>query len=382
MEEHPTRFRELAERWFLTEPALFAIYCTHELTCNNSMPCPLRAGRGRLEYNPALLPAADEQEAFQELVGIEMLRLLLKHPYERLPERTPRQLMKVASDMVLTSHYVFHHHEPNRAGQFGLPEDRHFEWYLAQLLSNENGDPDSNSDTYTAAAMQHEQDEAQVELWEEDEARQLELNTLISNIKDWGSLPGGMVETVIANTRARIDYRRVLSAFRASVLCTERRLTRLLPNRRTGFTYMGSRRAFATRLLLAVDVSGSVSSRMLAHFYSVITRFFTYGIRSVDVIPFDSELKGSPRTLKAAARQTRFNIQGRGGTDFQPVFDYISEQRGYDGLIILTDGEAPPPVRKPGTRTRVAWVCESEEAYNTHHTWMERLGKACYLHLK
>ena len=37
------------------EPALFQVLCTHELSINAMMECPLRSGRKRLEYNPDLV---------------------------------------------------------------------------------------------------------------------------------------------------------------------------------------------------------------------------------------------------------------------------------------------------------------------------------------
>ncbi len=471
-----SRFKELAEQWFLTEPAYFALFCTHELRANPNMACPIRTGQGRIEYNPELLAGITHKAAFEELVGIEMLRLFLKHPYERTPDKTPRGAMKAASDAVLTSHYRFSYHLLTQSKDLGLPGGKHYEWYLANIPQPQQGTPGQNmsgnddegepSDTERqedadgegehedtdkgqptdgdtqggeddadrqgkqegaagkdgsgengegkgmgepdaadstaspstnhmgggtpsstvpqppAPPTQAEQNAAVAELWEEDEARQLEINELVEAIKDWGSIPGNMAETIIANTRARIDYRKVLSSFRASVLSSERHLTRMKPNRRTGFDYMGSKRDFCTSLLLAVDVSASISSRTLKHFYSVISKFFKYGIQSIDVIQFDCSLQGEPQTFKEAKKMKKIGILGRGGTDFNPVFKYVEENRQYDGLIILTDGYAQPPPRKPRGGTRVAWVCESEESYREHHEWMRKLGKVCYMNLK
>ena len=78
------RFKQLAEHWFLTEPAFFAIYCSHELTMNPCINCYMRVGKGRLEYNPGWLRELSDA-AFEEVVRIEMLRAFLKHPYERQP---------------------------------------------------------------------------------------------------------------------------------------------------------------------------------------------------------------------------------------------------------------------------------------------------------
>jgi len=72
-----------------------------------------------------------------------------------------------------------------------------------------------------------------------------------------------MVEPV-ANIRVGvgiIDYW-VLRLFRRSVLSERRRLTHMKPSRRYDFLYFGSRYEFATRLLVAVDISGSMRATM------------------------------------------------------------------------------------------------------------------------
>lgn len=67
--------------------------------------------------------------------------------------------------------------------------------------------------------------------------------------------------------KARIDYRKVLKSFRASIICDKRKLTRLRPSRRFDFECMGSNYDFCTKLLLAVDTSGSISNRELENFF-------------------------------------------------------------------------------------------------------------------
>ncbi len=412
MQQVRERFRKLAERWFLSEPAFLSIYSSHALTPNACMDCPLRCGQGRLEYNPELIAQVKSEGVFEELLRAEMLRLLLKHPYSRTPEHTPREDFTCASDFVLSSAYSFRFAELHEAAEFHLPGNKHYEWYLTHLPKSlpekgeqQEGDCDGSQQAEQEcnegkgvgkeqereeaaatpapqAAQRRRRDAAIAALWEEDEARQQEINQLIEQVRNWGTIPGNLVQEILASTRAEIDYRKVLSAFRASILSQGRRLTRMQPNRRTGFAYMGSRHAFTTSLLLAVDVSLSVSDEMLAHFYSVINKFFKYGVSCIDVIQFDTEIKGEAGRFNRARKQKKVDIRGRGGTNYQPVFDYVEEHRQYDGLIILTDGYAPPPARKPRGKVRVAWVCESKESYNEHHAWMGRFGKVCFMNLR
>ena len=38
------RITRILERWFISEPALFQVLCTHSIEENASMPCPVRSG--------------------------------------------------------------------------------------------------------------------------------------------------------------------------------------------------------------------------------------------------------------------------------------------------------------------------------------------------
>jgi predicted metal-dependent peptidase len=140
---------------------------------------------------------------------------------------------------------------------------------------------------------------------------------------------------------------------------------------------MGSRYDFTTRLLFAVDVSGSMSSNDLALGFSVINRFFKYGIEAVDVLQFDTEIKGDSVSLKRARRT--FKVTGRGGTSFTPVMKFLDKQPGYDGAIIFTDGYAPVPPRPKNRRTRVLWLFNREETYRRQYKALRAIGRAAYL---
>jgi len=141
--------------------------------------------------------------------------------------------------------------------------------------------------------------------------------------------------------------------------------------------YLGSRYEFTTRLLFAVDVSGSMSSQDLARGFSVINRFFKYGVEIIDVIQFDTEIQGAPLTLKRA-RHT-IEVTGRGGTSFARVIDFLDKHRDYDGAIIFTDGIAPVPPRPKNRHTRLLWLFDREETYKRQYAALRPLGRAAYL---
>jgi len=456
------RIQKISERWFLVEPALFSIYCTHQLLPNTLMDCPIRCGQGMVEFNPNIMRSFNDAE-LEDSLRSEMIRLFLKHPYERQPENSLPEALSFGSDMVLGQHYKFKTLHFISSDNFQLPAGECFEWYvdkLNEILRQSSSTPEKSEDDSDDKTDNDNQDESEDEnsdagngnegdgndgegnsnngandnsdgdsseskqngkgaddgntkasigdnsrnefsnglgdskdkngftqqdlksardhsaLWEEDELKQQEINEIITSTTNWGSIPGSMVEQIKASLIVKLDYRKVLSSFHTSILSSHRHLTRMRPNRRSGFDQMGSIYELASKLLIAVDVSGSVTSKTLQAFYSVIARFFKYGIETIDTIQFDTTIK-ELETFKKAAKEIK--ITGRGGTDFQPVFDYIREHRQYDGLIILTDGYAPAPRVDFPIRTKVLWICQGEEEYNRHKNWMKNTGKVCWI---
>ena len=213
----------------------------------------------------------------------------------------------------------------------------------------------------------------QAGLWEEDQWMQEGIRQAVELITSWGSLPGDLVEKIQAALKPKLDYRKVLSGFRSSILCSKRRLTRMRPNRRSGFQYMGSIRQLRTNYLVAVDVSGSISDDDLKFFFSTINRFFKYGVEKIDALTFDTS-PGEPVTLTRAMAE--FKVKGRGGTYFQPVVDYMAEHSEYDGLIIFTDGYAPKPEVPARLKGRLLWILRSEKEYSK---WMTESGRVCFI---
>ena len=216
----------------------------------------------------------------------------------------------------------------------------------------------------------------QAELWEEDQWMEESIRQAVEQTTSWGSLPGDLVEQIQAALKPKLDYRKVLSGFRSSVLCSKRRLTRMRPNRRSGFQYMGSIRQLKTNYLVGVDVSGSISEEDLQYFFSTINRFFKYGVEKIDAITFDTTL-GEPVTLSKARR--KIQVKGRGGTDFQPVINYMADHPEYDGLIIFTDGYAAMPVIPARIRGRLLWILRSKKEFEAHRQWMGRSGRVCFI---
>ena len=416
----------------------------------------MRTGKMRIEYNPDIL-ADWTNEAIEERLKFEVIRILLGHPYQRQPYKAKKSTLGIASDVTLSATY---HKIKSIKVPEGLRYDRGlcFEEYYALVeaflkqqrpdkpgddipLPLEGGD-DSDEDEIDSLSVSTdsdsesedegreprkglsspideddeetvpmedeknsggswedggEQDEDEerdplqqiideadesAELWEEDQLASEQVKETVRRAqrsKQWGSMAGGLKDEIEATTIVRIDYRTILSGFRASVLCSKRRLTRMIPSRRYGFQYMGSKRDFATRLLVAIDVSGSVDDKQVAQALSIINRFFKYGVENVDVILFDVALHGEVMSMKKA--QKSIKIEGRGGTSFQEPIDYFLDNH-YDGLIMITDGYAPKPELPKAFYGNILWMLYNDEYFRDNggllpsaHQWIAELPK-------
>lgn len=444
------KIHKIVEDWFLMEPALFIIWCTHKLIKNEKLAVPMRSGRQMIEFNPEMMKDWNESEIAERL-RFEVLRILLGHPYMRQPFKARKGILGLASDITLKSLYkdtstlpvpsdliyekgkcfeeyyvlVRKYVEQKETetysppyeidggllddGGGGLDEDadgkksssapdksddgfscdgeiEETEEDSNDKYATENGDdpelhdsgddeeiagggressePDMGGDTSEIENMMRPYTEA-AELWEEDQLMQESIRGKIEQVKrmnQWGSLPGKVVDEILASTIVRIDYRQILSMFRASVLSSSRKLTRMLPSRRYGFEYMGSKRDFTTDLLVAIDVSGSVTNEGISQALSIINRFFKYGVENIDVIQFDYGLQGEKMTMKKALKD-KFKVQGRGGTDFQAPIDLFLKD-GYDGLIMITDGFAAVPEVPKVFRGNILWLIYENEWFD------------------
>jgi predicted metal-dependent peptidase len=414
------RIQQETEQWFLTEPLFFTVYCTHRLKMNANMQCALRSGQGRIEYNPEIIEGVKDLE-LSAMLRVEMIRILLQHPYARQPLGCKPEMLHKASDMVISPAYHFGFLDMTSPEQYGLPLGQHYEWYAKRLCEmgvHRDGDKPSEGDSCTneqkgediaAPSVEQKlqsndlqpnsqgQDQSHGQgkgdggettkasytaLWEEDSFQSRLITDIVQSTTQWGSIPGYMVELIKKAADGKIDYRNVLRMFRSSILSQKRRLTRMRPSRRFGFEQMGSRYDFVTRLLIAIDTSGSVGSEELGRYFRIITTFFKYGVQEIDVLMFDCTVQGKPIKLDEAKKNKQeFKVKGRGGTNFQAPIDYVKEYPNYDGLIIITDGYAETPEVPPHLSTKLLWVIDNENSYKQNYSSLRKTGRVCLMQL-
>ena len=114
------RISDILEEWFLREPVLFQVLCAHSIEENASIPCPVRSGLRRVEYNPGLVREMSDR-ALEQALRTEAIRILLKHPYQRRPDACSQQAVAVGSNLTIGDNYTMENIPIERPKDYGLP---------------------------------------------------------------------------------------------------------------------------------------------------------------------------------------------------------------------------------------------------------------------
>ena len=409
---------KIVEKWYLLEPLYFAVWTLHKVEPSIHIKT-IKVHSGHIEYNPVFIEELSTQE-LNEVLCFEAMRIVLKHPYRR--KKDDAKIAYQASNITIQ--------EYTKSATLNFPyakdyfqthdfDKKHFEFYYDKIielaeksldeddgedgnkLDGEDGEgqaPNSgqggeNGEIGDGGEKNNQAENSLSEYtdpsktgyenandWDKNEYEEQLINDKIKEVQisnSWGSITGSIQEEILATLKPKVNYRTILKSFRASVLSNTRRLTRMKPSRRYGFLYMGSRRDWTTKLLFAVDISGSVDSYALKNAFSILNRFFKYGIEEISTICFDSEIKSKVVTLQKAKKEVK--ICGRGGTNFNAVIDYIDKNPGYDGVIIFTDGYAPCPKPPKNRKTRILWLFDSEQNYKNCKDDLSKLGKVAFV---
>lgn len=414
--------------WTYREPLLLAAWNLHSLHENDSVET-IRTGRRRIEFNPQYVGSLSDV-ALAEILKFEMIRVVLGHPYDR--RRDNAEISYAASNIVVQECIHSLLPIPSAAELFDDPAmaGQYFERYYQELRGRQNDDeasqsPESKSDgdqsddqapnensigrqspdhqkpspdepdseqqqsqeTDADSLQSHTQQmmgQTNVELWQEDDLTKEQMNLAIERIDSentWGSIGASGRDMMRARLNPHLDYAAVLRRFHRSIVSSRRTLTRMKANRRYGLDQLGSRYTTEIRLLMAIDVSGSMTNSQIEKGLSVVNRFFRHGVCQTDLLQFDQQVHGGVLPLRR--RRYAFEIGGGGGTNFQCVLDYLTRHDQYDGAIIYTDGCATAPQwpneLSPSRRPPLVWLLSDREKYDAAKQELQPIGPMTYV---
>ena len=429
-------FESLVMPWFYTNPIFFKLFCLQKLVENTELPISLRVGKGLIEYNPNMIKDKSREKVRNEL-ALELKRIILRHPFRR-PKNDKtfdKEVWYEASTMTITQknvnllglkknrdiEYYYEMLRKKKSDEIG--EQNHnkkneksdnSQSKIEKQFSQEgkNSDEvggtdninscDSNiatiaSELWSCDDLQEGKNSGEVgdtdninncdsniatiasELWSCDD--QQEENKIDYFMEENSNLAGTLPKDIekqlslMAVRKSRIpSCVKLLKYFKALRENNNYILTRMRPNRRFGYAQMGKiRRATPGKILAGLDVSGSISESQIIQFYTALEDVFDRSIKHIEIFQFDMKLKTEkPIPFK---KRSQINIRGRGGTSFQPIFDYIiKNQKQYDGLIIFTDGFAQEPQIHSKLYTKVLWVLPNNNCYCSNQKMLSKSG--------
>ena len=138
---------------------------------------------------------------------------------------------------------------------------------------------------------------------------------------------------------------------------TRTRLSRRQPER---YDISGSINDRIIKIVVAVDTSGSMLNEDLERI--MVEIFDIVGSRksAITIIECDAEIQRV--YIVSSVKDVSFDIQGRGGTSFVPVIEYVNSNRYFRDAILIyfTDGMGDSSIPRPLTQ-RFMWVLQDEK---------------------
>lgn len=169
----------------------------------------------------------------------------------------------------------------------------------------------------------------------------------------WGDMHQSIREMIMRFINGSVDWRSVLRNFIGNAQRANRSNTIKRINRRFPYIHAGRKTAHAAHIAIAIDQSGSVSDELLGLFFAELNGLAK--LATFTVVPFDTQVDDKlVHQWKKGQRFQPVRVMS-GGTKFDAPTEWVNNHPEIDGLIILTDMEAPAP--KP-CRTRRLWMTD------------------------
>ena len=335
-------------------------------------------------YNPDFFASLPEEHV-RGVLKHEFYHLIFEHVTSRKPEGVNHKVWNICADLAINSHLVGE--LPDMACMPGgpnfeeLPKGMSAEWYLANFPERpeddgegkgEGGEGDgepgdgepSDSSGSPGSFDDHSGWDDSSDSSEQQAANQMAKERLKQAMKDaaheasqspkgWGSMSGEVKQEILKRLETKVDWRKVLRYFIKTSQRASRRSSVKRINKRYAYIHPGKKVQRQAKIAIAIDQSGSVSDEMLAQFFGELNKLAK--LAEFTVVPFDTEVDESKVYVwKKGANQKAERVLC-GGTCFDAPTEYVNGQN-FDGVIILTDMEAPKPKR-----------CKAQRMWMTDH---------------
>ena len=187
--------------------------------------------------------------------------------------------------------------------------------------------------------------------------RQMDLGS-----KGRGSLPGNIIDQINKlNEPPQIKWQSLIVKQIGKQVCGKRKSPNRLNRRDPKSIYKkGNLNDRLHPIVVAFDVSGSVSNKELMYFLNELQALTNKLKLPVTYIQFDWEIQNVDTI--APGEKPSFDLHGRGGTAFQPVFDYLKKEQypKETQLFIFTDGGGEWEINNRGYK-KYQWIISGNQ---------------------
>lgn len=314
----------------------------------------------------------------------QLLHLALKHPFRR-KNYVHTHIFDLAADLVVNQ-YIHPLQLPDDAITLEKhPKFKSFEkgkdvnYYYKKILEiqEKNNDPNTLPDENHPELIQH-QGWNDVQNMSPSEQRVLEgiLDEKLvqaatrTEEKLRGNLPAGIVSLLnekLQSQNPQLNWRRILRLFLGTGNSTYIKNTIRRPSKRYG-TSPGIQVKQKRKILVALDTSGSISPNELAIFFHEISHIKRQGAE-ITIVECDAKIQ----RIYPLKQQFPKEVQGGGGTNFDPVIQYTNEVFRPNALVYFTDGYANAP--SISCLSPILWLISADGINEKHTTWQELVGR-------
>ena len=321
-----------------------------------------------LAYNPKFFESLSDAER-RGVLKHEFYHLIFEHCFIRNPDgKKVSKLWNVATDMAINCHL-----KGELPDVAWFPEKLGFEDYLsaeqyAQLLKDKfpeggngndgdgSGIPGDEFDDHGGWGENEANAESKAIAKERlREAMKKGVEEAAKKSNGFGNMHDSVKKMIMAFVNGTVDWRAVLRNFIGQSQRANRSNTIKRINKRFPYIHPGRKTNHAAHIAIAIDQSGSVDDGMLSLFFAELTSLSK--LVTFTVVPFDTETNDKlVYQWKKGQKHTVERVM-QGGTDFNAPTEWANKHPEIDGLIVLTDMQAPLP--KP-CRVRRLWVTTEE----------------------
>ena len=342
-----------------------------------------------MAYNPDFFAKLPEEQ-IRGVLKHEFYHLIFEHVTSRKPEGVPHMKWNIAADLAINSHLQGELPEnccmPGVGPFADLPLGKSAEWYLANFPEQPEkeggsgsgeggegeGDPqDGNFDDHSgwddASASAQQQAANQMAKERLKQAMKEAAKEASQSPKGWGSVSGEVKQEILKRLESKVDWKKVLRYFIKTSQRASRRSSVKRINKRYAYIHPGKKVQRQAKIAIAIDQSGSVSDDMLSAFFAELNSLAK--LAEFTVVPFDTNVDESKVYVWKKGKQQKAERVLCGGTDFDAPTKYVNDN-SFDGVIILTDMEAPKP---KACKAQRMWMTDARGASRPYFKTSEKV---------